>query len=344
LSKIELARFGLDAIFSEVKTGDFHASSHLDIGHTPLISCKTEKTSDHGVEGCFDIPVDKTYEKCVTITCDGDQPSTAFYHPYRFAAKDNVLVGIPKKNIKLTTIFYFVAYLNCQRWRFSYGRKCYENKKDKLTVLFPIKESGEIDEDYIEKMLGHIDMQRFLPSKNSPTAISDTKLQLKPISINELFHLHRGDFHNASSLPKGNLPLVSCGENDNGVIRYCKVPQNKTYSNTLTIAYNGRPLTTKFHPYRFAAKDDVAVCLPKKLLKLSSLIFIQYMINRETWRYSYGRKCFNEKLKRLNVSVPVDSVGNIDEAQIERIVLNTSYWSYLLKQQQSESRKTKIAS
>jgi len=147
------SRLRFDSIFSEVKTGDFHASSHLDSGDIPLISCKTEKTRDNGVEGYFEIPQDKTYENCVTITCDGDQPSTAFFHPYRFAAKDNVLVCIPKKGLKLTTILYAIACLNKERWRFSYGRKCYANKKDKLTVPFPIDKDGKIEEKAIEEIL-----------------------------------------------------------------------------------------------------------------------------------------------------------------------------------------------
>jgi type I restriction enzyme M protein len=146
-------RLNLYSIFSDIRTGDFHASSQLDIGGIPLISCKTEKTPDHGVEGYFEIPQNKTYKNCVTITCDGDQPSTALYHPFRFAAKDNVLVCIPKPEVKLTTILYAIACLNMERWRFSYGRKCYSNKIEKLTVPFYLKADGSIDEEAVEKVV-----------------------------------------------------------------------------------------------------------------------------------------------------------------------------------------------
>ena len=88
MSKIRFSRFDLYSVFSEVKTGDHHASSRFNKGDLPLISCKTE---DHGVEGYFDILVDKTYINAVTIACDGT-PLTTFYHPYRFAAKDNVFL------------------------------------------------------------------------------------------------------------------------------------------------------------------------------------------------------------------------------------------------------------
>lgn len=326
MSEIKFLRFGLEAIFSQVKTGDYHASSHLKVGNIPLVSCKTE---NHGIEGNYDIPPSKTYENCVTIACDGT-PLTSFYHSYRFAAKDNVLVGVPLESLKLSTILYAVAYFNGERWRFSYGRKAYANKIKKLTILYPVTEDGKIDEIKIEEILKNMTISHFLPSKNKSHDLPETKLNYAHILISDIFELHSGDYHNASELPEGSIPLVSCGDTDNGVMRLCSVPTEKTYRNTLTIAYNGSwPSLTKYHPYRFAAKDDVAVCLAKKELLISTLIFIQYMINRQIWRYSYGRKCFRHKLARLQLYVPVNKNGEIDEESIAKIVGNSTYGSYL---------------
>jgi len=151
----KIIRLKLDSIFSKIVNGEYHASSELEEGKIPLVSCKTEKTPDHGVEGYFKIPNENIYENCVTITCDGDQPSTAFFHPYRFTAKDNVLVCVPKDDVKLTTLLYAISCLNKERWRFSYGRKCYSNKLDKLTVPFPVDNDGKIEQDKIEKILSN---------------------------------------------------------------------------------------------------------------------------------------------------------------------------------------------
>ena len=312
----EFSRLSLETIFSEIKIGNFHVSSQLKRGEIPLISCKTE---DHGVEGFFDISNDKTYENCVTIACDG-QPLTTFFHPYRFAAKDNVLICIPRTDVKLTTILYAVACLNRERWRFSYGRKCYVNKKDKLTIPFPVDVNGHLDENSIKETLNIGEIKDFLPTK-SKVALEPTLVKsFGHISITKLFELHTGDYHNASNLPRGNIPLISCGESDNGTVRYSSVPSERAYGNALTIAYNGQPLTTKYHPYRFAAKDDVAVCIPKRKLRVSTLVFLQYILNRQRWRYSYGRKCFKGKLSRLQLHVPLNDKNEIDEDVIEKIV------------------------
>lgn len=316
MNDVQISLFKLESVFSSVKTGDYHASSRLDIGNMPLVSCKTE---NHGIEGFFDIPEEKTYVNCVTIACDGT-PLTAFYHPYRIAAKDNVFVCVPKTDIRLTTIYYTIAYLNRERWRFSYGRKCYMNKKDKLLIPFPVDSKGNLDEDSIEEMLRDKKISRFLPESDKTGSAAFSIKKFGKILITDLFELHTGDYHKLPSNKSDAIPLVSCGDVDNGVIRYCSVPEGKTYQNTLTIAYNGQPLTTKYHPYRFAAKDDVAVCISKNKLRFSTLIFLQYILNSQRWRYSYGRKCFRTKLEHLELYIPVNEQNKIDEDVIEVIV------------------------
>lgn len=148
--------------------------------------------------------------------------------------------------------------------------------------------------------------------------------------ITEIFEINSGEYHNASIFGKGNIPLVSCGDTDNGVVSWV-TPETKSnlYSNAVTVAYNGQPLTTKFHPYQFITKDDVAVCLPKKGISLETMLYASAMLNLEQWRYSYGRKCFREKLKRLSIPMPVTNTGLIDHNWILGFMQVHPYWEYL---------------
>jgi len=139
---------------------------------------------------------------------------------------------------------------------------------------------------------------------------------IKNLAIEALFEIKSGDFHATKELDNGDIPLISCGDFNNGLVGYFDIPDEKQYSNVITIAYNGRPLTAKFHPYSFGAKDDVAILLPKFDLQEKTLIYIASLFNRQTWRYSYGRKCFKGKLKYLTISIPVLESGEIDETYI----------------------------
>lgn len=321
-------KFPLSSAFSEVHSGDIHSSSALDEGKIPLISCKTEKTKEHGVEGFFDIPEDKTYEKCVIITCDGDQPTTASYHLHKLAAKDNVLVCIPKDNVKLSTLFYAISYLNSQRWRFSYGRKCYENKIDKLKIDFPVDKNGNIDEDLIEKNI-KCDLKPLLPQKNKTKELNKTSIKFKEYCITELFDPLRGDFHSLQELEKGSMPTVSRTSLDNGVTGKFEPPEGATiypagYLTVSTVSGEAFLQTEKF-----IATDNVLVLEPKQQFRLSTLFFIQLMLNRQLWRYSYGRQAYETKFSETTVLLPTKGNRKLDEELMERFVKNTSYWNFV---------------
>ena len=119
-----------------------------------------------------------------------------------------------------------------------------------------------------------------------------------------------------------------CGETDDGITAFVSVPKEHVYGHKLTIAFNGmNALTSKYHPYEFAAKDDVAICFPRKPWRLATLVFVQLMMAREKWRYSYYRK-FMDKLRRQSVSLPARS-GEVDEDTIEAIMDSATYWAAL---------------
>jgi hypothetical protein len=211
---------------------------------------------------------------------------------------------------------YVGAYVNLAvRWRFNWYR---QTTADRIRgLLIPSKVPAEIT----------FDIGAALP-KTAPLARSNWQLSLKPVILGDIYELIPGDFHSISHLPAGNVPIISCGDADNGVSSYVAV-KDKTYRNRLTIAFNGmNTLTAKYHPYEFVAKDDVAVCEPRKPLRLTTELFIQMMINRERWRYSYYRKCFADKLRRFAISLPCTKAG-LDEDTMQAVVETAPYWDYI---------------
>lgn len=152
--------FNLSDLFeTPMKTGFYHKSGALDFGSIPLISCASV---DCGFEGTYNIENDNHILKnCITIASDG-QPLNTFFHYYKFTAKDNVLICKPKREYKFTTMLFFTTQLNSLKWRFSYGRKCYANKADKLKIFLPVDKSNNIDEDFINFVFKNSDNWIFL--------------------------------------------------------------------------------------------------------------------------------------------------------------------------------------
>jgi type I restriction enzyme M protein len=136
------------------------------------------------------------------------------------------------------------------------------------------------------------------------------KQRYATFKVKDIFEVRSGDFHAVGDLDLGDVALISCGDLNNGLVGRYDIPEEQQYRMAITVAYNGSwPLTTKYHPYAFGAKDDVAVLIPRQPMEQCVLIYVASLLNRLIWRYSYGRKCFKEKLQDVELVLPVRKTG-----------------------------------
>lgn len=127
----------------------------------------------------------------------------------------------------------------------------------------------------------------------------------RAMRIGHLFEVRSGDFHATHrELGPGSIPLISCGDVNHGLVGFFDIPADMQYSGAVTVAYNGQPLTAKFRPYAFGAKDDVGILIPRSPMNSRALVYVATMLNAKRWRYSYGRKCFKTKMESVEVEVP----------------------------------------
>jgi hypothetical protein len=291
-------------LFSEYETGDV---AYVGNGLT-----------DNAVVGFVTpLPDDRVFETigiAVSAFCEATVQAPPFVACGR--AGNGLVVLEPKSSMPVRQLAYIAAYINLAvRWRFNWYRQTTADRIRSLLVPFTVPASIKYD------------VRAALP-KTSPGAGPDWKLALQPVALGDIYDLVPGDFHSQSTLPPGTTPLISCGDADNGVSGYVDV-KDQVYKNRLTIAFNGmNTLTAKYHPYEFAAKDDVAVCIPRASLRLTTEVFIQMMINRERWRYSYYRKCFADKLRRFVIHLPSKKEG-LDEDTMQAVVEAATYWHYV---------------
>ena len=304
----------IDSLF-KLESARSHAYSSYNEGRVAFV---TNGFVRNGVVGCVEPKKgDKVFKSpaiCISAFCEATVQQVPFIA--RGNGGSGLVVLEPLVRMPIAKLLWYAAYLNqAVRWRFSFGRM--------VTVerLSTIKIHG--DEDELD-----IDVSSLLPCPKEVTPSLDD-IDLTSVPLTDIFVIRSGDYHKAEGLPDGTTPLVSCGMTNNGVVRYCDVQKDRIYRNALTVAYNGSPMVTKYHPYPFAAKDDVAILLPVWPLKVTTLLFVQMMLARETWRYSYGRKCFKGKLSRMSVSLPTKGCKQLDEDLMARIMNNTSYWDFI---------------
>lgn len=308
----------IDEVF-ELHTADGTGFLHYSPGDTAYV---TNGLRDNGVVGFVRPKPKDTVYTFVGIAVSAFCEATVQIPP--FIARGNGGSGLavlePIRPMNANQLAYVAAYINTQlRWRFSWSRVATVDRLKSLEI--PAIGSSPI----------RYEVKGLIPPRTEHPKLS-WKANFREFRLDDIFVLQPGNYHNASELPEGDIPLISCGDSDNGIMGFVSVPEEHIFSARLTIAFNGmNTLTTKFHPYPFAAKDDVAVCFPRRdSIRASTLFFIQLMMAREKWRYNYYRKCFMEKLKLQSVALPAKK-GQIDEDTIEAVVKSSPYWGYLEK-------------
>lgn len=273
--------------------------------------------SDNAVVGLVTpLPVDRVFDFsgiAVSSFCEATVQTPPFIACGR--AGNGLVVLQPREPKKTSELAYYAAYINTSvRWRFSWYWQTTADRMKRLPV--PDKAPDSI----------RFAVDQYMPRMCRPRAAADNHMQFKLVRLDSIFNLKAGKYHSLNRLEAGNIPVVSCGDLDNGICGYFSVEH--VYRDKMTIAFNGSTLAAKYHPYTFAAKDDVAVCFPKKKLRLPTLLFIQLMLAREKWRFNYYRKCYKDKLERVQVPLPTNG-GEIDESGIEGLMKNTTYWEFL---------------
>ena len=156
------------------------------------------------------------------------------------------------------------------------------------------------------------------------------KVKWKSYAITDLFNLDRGHFHSIAALDSGTHPTISRVSTDNGCVGFYDIPASASLWPARTITVSSVTGDAFLQPTPFIATDNVVLCVLRnqyKTLNLSSLIFIQAMMNHMKWRYSYGRQCYKTKYAKTEIWLPILNGGRLNEEYMSSMVEQANHWS-----------------
>lgn len=134
--------------FFDVKTGKSKGLKGYSEGIVPYVS------SGDGTNGVVGLVAEDNMELCdgcITVSAFG----TAYLQPWNYMARGNggssVRVLVPKYRMTIKELFWFIAQINSQKWRFTYARQAIKSRLTKLKLTSP-HEYLEEDFDIIGKL------------------------------------------------------------------------------------------------------------------------------------------------------------------------------------------------
>ena len=79
----------------------------------------------------------------------------------------------------------------------------------------------------------------------------------------------------------------------------------------------------------FSASDHVEKLIPRFKMDIYVAMFFVTIFNMEQYRYNYGRKCSQTRLKESEIRLPVDSEGKPDYNFMREYISHLGYSSNL---------------
>ncbi|MBV4440503.1 restriction endonuclease subunit S [Clostridium tyrobutyricum] len=228
----------------------------------------------------------------ITVALGGSVLET-FVQKNNFYTSYHVMILEPKTKMTFIEKQYYAMCIKANKFRYSYGRQANKTLKDiDLPTGVP---------DWVYKY-------NVNPSFLHSYKINNFNKKSKwgTIKLIDYFHMKSGTYYEKSSYIKGNVPLVSASNTENGVLDFTNLVP-KFSENAITIGKIGAAAYYQNKP--FCATSDVTILIPKKNCKLDKFtgLFIITLINMEKIKWSYGRQIRLNDCKKLEINLPIDS-------------------------------------
>lgn len=291
----------------------------------------------------------------ISISANGANTGVTFYQNDEFAVLQDAY-AIKLKDIEIPNEQVGLFLASCigkiLHGNFSWTYKAGWERIKGMSIKLPVKESEEIDWDYMQERIAELEQERIAEieqyliatglndyeltdedkeilatkltdggaSQNS-TSVNGCLKEAKSFKLEELF----GEPTRGTRLIKerriaGDTPLVTAGFNNQGVAEYISNEEQITFNSGLTIDMFGNCF---YRDYKFKADDNILVFDLKNIPKEAKL-YIASAINKVVGgSYSYSRQYRVKSFNNTIISLPIMSNGTPDWEFMEKYIKAT---------------------
>ncbi len=254
-------------------------------------------------------------------------------------------IGKYKNDWGKYSLLFFVSVFKSRAngLNYDYVNKFTRDSAKKITIKLPVDTTGNPDFSYMETYMKNLEvtvgssLTALQSAKRSKSSKEIDTTKWKEFKIYELFdaYLSKDDIQ-PKNITEGDIPLVSSGKENNGIVAYITSREAKLWnSDTITVDMFGKA----FHqPNKFfsVSHGRVNILVPHEKVNEYALRFIATTIEKVALtKYEFKEMCTGTKLLKDSIKLPVDENGKPDFSYMEgymrnieeRIKMNTEYLS-----------------
>ncbi|MBA7579436.1 Restriction enzyme BgcI subunit beta [subsurface metagenome] len=231
----------------------------------------------------------------ITVALGGSYLLSAFVQENLFYTAQNVAVLSPKKEMTENEKLFYCVCLGKNRFKYSaFGR---EANRTLSTLQVPAKMPEEF---------GRISVDDAVPSTSKTPNISFelSTTDWQYFKLTDLFCISGTGTTSLVELEKyghGVYPYVTTRATNNGVegfYNHFTEVGNALVIDSAVLGY------CSYQEKNFSASDHVEKLTPKFDINRYIALFLTTVLNLEQYRYSYGRKASQSRLKRTRIKLP----------------------------------------
>lgn len=256
---------------------------------------------------------------CITVALGGSVLSS-FYQSKPFYTSFHIQCLYSKNNLSEQEMLFYCAAIEANKYRYNYGRQANKTLKD-IRVPAPAN---------IPKQIKSYQSENNISAKS--VAVDKMLLNTdnwRSFVYSDLFHITTSKDDNLVDATEGETPYISSTQMSNGISQWINCEPTHD-ANTISVARNGSVGSAFFHSYSYAASpDDVRIFKPKFNMNKYIAIFLITLIEKEKYRYAYGRKFGTKRMQGSQIKLPVNDQMLPDWDFMERYIKSLPYSSNL---------------
>lgn len=248
----------------------------------------------------------------ITVALGGSVLSS-FVQTEAFYTGFHVMVLQPKTDMSLEEKLFYCHCIKMNAYRYQYGRQANKTLKNlEMPDLPHWLKTYKIDYSKITTRI---------QKKELPFDIANWH----KFKLNDIFEIEGTKTTKPETLGKygaGEYPYITTQASNNGVGGFYNY---YTETGNVLVIDSAVAGFCSFQDKNFSASDHVEKLVPKFAMNKYTALFLSTIINRENFRYNYGRKFNQMKIKNTDIKLPVDKNGNPDWYYMENYIKALPY-------------------
>lgn len=290
----------------------------------------------------------------ITVSYNGSI-ANAFYQKDAFWATDDVnVLSLKDYELNKNIAMFLIVLIEKEKYRFNYGRKWDKSLMLNSEILLP-QENGipawNWMDNYIETLTSK--------DKNKACAIWNGQIDKRPIDnvrfglqecvwkwfrYDEIFDIRKG-FYNKKpeATVNGEIPFIGATDSNNGITSRCDLTTIEETSKTgegtnaplsekvfepncITVSNNGSIGYAFYQPEKFTCTHDVnPLYLKGYKLNVYIAMFLCTLIEKDRYRWTYGRKWRPSRMPDSLIKLPVKDDGLPNWEWMENYIKSLPY-------------------